>query len=309
MKSTSAGQQGGGGEGGGAKKDEEDDLDLQMLLGAWHDSFMCVTWHDSFMCVAWPIRVCGVTHSCHPTWHTYIYARGMICGVTHSIQICVTCECWLVCDMTHPCVWHGSFSFVTYLHISVTWFIPVRDMSHSYVWHDSFVCVTWLIHVCVTWLIHIYVYVYVYVYIYKCIYKQISAVLCLQVLCFFFLQISISLARFMHLLSVRHLGSWVRMHAEKCVWVMSRMQRQITWCQCTNDSVTFEDTWHESCHVRTTHNTFFDHFWRTMTWVISRVYDSCYFSSSLFFLEKSRRKATSCKCMNDSRHTCIDKSR
>jgi len=70
-----------------------------------------------------------------------------------------------MCDMTHSCVWHGSF-------LCVTWLIHICDVTLSYVWRVSWpsrveafacvtqrICATWLILMwhdsfeCVTWLI------------------------------------------------------------------------------------------------------------------------------------------------------------
>jgi len=69
-----------------------------------------------------------------------------------------------ICDMTHLCVWHDSFIYVTWLificdlthlymwhdsSICVTWLIYICDMTHLYMWHDSSICVTWLIYICI----------------------------------------------------------------------------------------------------------------------------------------------------------------
>ena len=102
------------------------------------DSFMCMTTHSYF----W-----------HDSCETYLYvshdsiicAQCMLClidtrDVTHSMSRTHALS-WDMCDMTHSCVWHGSF-------ICVTWLIHMCDKTHSYVWQDSFICVTWLIHMC-----------------------------------------------------------------------------------------------------------------------------------------------------------------
>jgi len=111
------------------------------------------------ICLASPWRhTC--THSCVSLWDSIVHVTHLC--VWHDSFVWVT---WLirVCDITHSCVWNDSFVCVTWLirmfdmtHLCVwhdsfvceTWIIPACDMTHSCVRHDSFVCVTWLICVC-----------------------------------------------------------------------------------------------------------------------------------------------------------------
>jgi len=79
------------------------------------------------------IYVCDTSHSC--VWHVSF--------------TCVTCLIH-VFEMSHLCGWHVSF-------MSVTCLLHVCDMTCLiHVWHVSFMCVTCLIHVCdMTCLIHV----------------------------------------------------------------------------------------------------------------------------------------------------------
>jgi len=68
-----------------------------------------------------------------------------------------------MCDITHSCVWHDSFIWVTWLFllchtnhsyvwhnlfICVTRLINMYDMTHLYPWPDSLTCMTWHVDVC-----------------------------------------------------------------------------------------------------------------------------------------------------------------
>ena len=121
------------------------------LLHIYDMIYSCV-WHGSFMCVTWLIHVIDMTHlyafTC-VTWVQTMWGRWKwtTSYIRHDWFKCVT---WLiyVCDMTHL----YAFTCVTWL---ITWeltqsrgdgngLLHIYDMTHSCVWHGSFMCVTWL---------------------------------------------------------------------------------------------------------------------------------------------------------------------
>ena len=95
----------------------------------WHDSIMYV-WNDSFMYL----------------WHE------------SSIR-----ETWLihVCDMTHPCVWHDSYTGVRQAGSRCGVFRSWRAPTYYCGWPPGApISHSWLIHTWGTWLVHMYIYMW-----------------------------------------------------------------------------------------------------------------------------------------------------
>jgi len=109
----------------------------------YHDSpyiHICAMNHHTFICVTWLIRI-------HVTWLIEVAFLGIdpegplgFMRVTRLIHMR---------GMTHACMWHDTFIYVTWLNIySYVWLD-----SHSYMWHVAsqtcamthFIHVTWLI--------------------------------------------------------------------------------------------------------------------------------------------------------------------
>ena len=89
-----------------------------------------VTYEFYYSCHIW------IYYSSHHTlWHAS--TAGLLMSRMKSLLISLLMSLIHMCDMTHSCVWHGSF-LRDMTHYTC-------DMTHSYVWHNSFMCVTWLI--------------------------------------------------------------------------------------------------------------------------------------------------------------------
>jgi len=97
---------------------------------------------------------------------TYTYVYEALIYVTRFIHVWLDSfmyATWLIHDicMTHSCVWHEAFIYMTGLigmytdvldqllkHVQVvhvTSHIRIRDMTHSCVWHDALIYVTCLL--------------------------------------------------------------------------------------------------------------------------------------------------------------------
>jgi len=129
--------------------------------------YMCVCTRERvgvFVCVqacvqewVW-VCVCVCVCVCVFTW------RGIRCDPSRCqiynyvwwlIHVCT----WLIhmCDMTHSCVWHGSFICVTHYTLQMMPFAVYTrqcntrlfELADSYTWHDSYVGHDSFIHV--TW--------------------------------------------------------------------------------------------------------------------------------------------------------------
>jgi len=160
------------------------------MIHSWlgHDSSVIGTWfirvwHGVFICLTWRIHEYGMTHPhvwhdafivnmMSITWHdprtimthSYVWRDS---SIHHRLSKVTTWDArdsfvlvaWLIlmCDMTHPYVWHASWCHPwDYRHGAmscVTWLMWQAQQIHkacdiySYVWHDSSTCVTWLIHI------------------------------------------------------------------------------------------------------------------------------------------------------------------
>ena len=125
---------------------------------------------SSLLCMYVRIYVLSYEYTCV---HLYTYEFECVYeGKIHEMYE------GILCDMTHPCVWHDTFKYVSWRiymcdmtcsfvcvsgyirqHVQgfllwcdpslcVTWPIHVCDMTHACLWHDPFMCLTWAIHVC-----------------------------------------------------------------------------------------------------------------------------------------------------------------
>jgi len=96
------------------------------------------------------------------THDSFRFGTWLIHTASLSLSRCVGTY---MCDMTHSCVWHDSFIYMTWLihmcdvtnshvwsdaFIRVIWLIHVWHTNTSYAWHDPFIRVIWLIHMCDT---------------------------------------------------------------------------------------------------------------------------------------------------------------
>ena len=125
----------------------------------WGTSFKCMCdmthlhmWRDWFACVTCRIRMCAMTcsHVIHElfafvTWlcdmtHLHVLHDAFAC-ITRLIRICYFTHsnviqpsfarvAWLISwDLTHSCVWRGSFVSVT--RLAYEWVVPQVQMSHA----------------------------------------------------------------------------------------------------------------------------------------------------------------------------------
>jgi len=86
---------------------------------------------------------------------TRLFHVGDMTCMMGLVHMCNSFFLWLhwlihICDIADSCVWHGSFTGVTWLWASDTFLPTVLTMcgtTYSYVRHDSFMCDTRLIHI------------------------------------------------------------------------------------------------------------------------------------------------------------------